>query len=291
MSTSVPRWLHEGLLASIVISVLLSGRAEAKIVVCLSLSAQRVVVGDPLTATVSLSNIGEKTVRVREGVYHVGTHLMVTRKGGETLPYQGPVPQQHPGWLELAGGQKLIYEFDVTSLFRPWVPGVYVVRAYNGEGPNDPNAILSEPVEFEVTEGEVLYSNRITMPYEVRTLKQRGATMEETIGKTVITHELKLIQGETGLRAVYYTVIRDYPENEFWQLLGDVQPRTLPVFMVGRGGAAHILWQTSDTEYAYWASGYGIQTITPETPQFGYVRYPPELYTDAASGEIRLRPP
>jgi len=278
-------------------SIILTATAHAELTLSLSLSAHEVVIGDPLTATVTLSNREDKVQMAYEGPYPFGTQLIVTTESGEPVSYEGERASGHPRQVALRPGEELAYTFEVTDLFHLSTPGIYVVRAYQAcLGPRDPNTIFSQPVEFCLTEGTEVFSERATWhKKEPRPMGFRPAPDAELVYEfeMTVTHEVKVLQGESHLTAVYRWVGLDEPREGYQVLLDNVSPKTVPVLMVDEYGMAHILVCTSPEKYRYWVyrpderprKKNGME-ITPDKRG---LRFPPEL-CKGTRGKVFLRP-
>ncbi len=276
--------------------LLLPVAAQADLVLSLSLSAQEVVIGDPLTATVTLVNQGDKAKSALHASYPAGVHLTVRGPDGEPLRYHGIRAEMPRTGFTLAPGEERVYELEVTKLFRLSVPGVYVVRASHGMS-SDRDAVFSDPLEVTVTEGTIVFSERVVWhKRQPRPMGFRPAPDAELVYEfeATVTHEVKVLEGETGLTGVYHMALQahsEHPPQEHWVLLGKVQPKWDPILMLDQYGAAHILLQTSEDEYGYWA--YRVDG-TPEakvmiTRDRPGLLFPPELCKDTL-GKVFLRP-
>lgn len=269
--------------------------AENMLELSLSLSAQEAVIGDPLTATVTLSNEADNAQPiVEQGPYPCGTHLIVTREAGEPLRYEGVIAQYCPMYVELRSGEERVHEFEVTTLFHLSMPSVYVVRAYHGISQKDTGTIFSQPVQFRLTEGTMVFSERAVWRKKAMTPMGFRIGPDSYTSEMRGTHEVKVLQSETGLTAVYRWIDPDKPDERYQVLLDNVKAKTVPVLMVDEYGMAHILVCTSPDKYRYWVyrpdqrlrKKNGME-ITPEKRA---LRFPPELCKDTR-GKVFLRRP
>ncbi len=112
--------------------------------------------------------------------------------------------------------------------------------------------------------------------------------------EATVTHEVKVLEGETGLRGVYHLALQAHPEHpaqERWVLLGKVEPKSEPVLLLDGYGGAHILLRTSEEQYGYWA--YRVDGTPEAKVKIPHDRtgilLPPELCKDTR-GKVFLRP-
>lgn len=272
--------------------------ADNQLVVQISLERRQVLLGDPIMVAARLTNTSRNRVYILEDQYPSGLQLVVRRPDGQEVGYKGEWIESVCTLRPLEPGETITRTFDLMSIFDINAPGKYMVMAYHGTSSRDRNAVFSDPLEVTVTEGAIVFSERIVWhKKEPRPMGFRPAPGAELIYEfeATVTHEVKVLQGETGLRGVYHVALQAHPEHpaqEHWVLLGKVQPKSGPVLMLDEYGWAHILLRTSEEEYGYWA--YRLDG-TPDaklkfTRDRSGILLPPQLCKDTR-GKVFLRRP
>lgn len=214
--------------------------AEAWLTLNLSLASANVLLGDPVFATVVEANEGETACTILTSPYPAGTHIVVKGPAGRPLFYQGRQIEAPFGVTTLLAGESRKRVYPLSELYAFNAPGTYVLQAYNGMSDTDPKAVRSNEVRLEVVEDELVYAEKLS----------------RTIGKDTYTHEVRVSQSSHGVVVAYRVTPPAGEASQEQVLMGSLYPGSRPVLALDRDGECHILIQTGDLSFKYWAFVY-----------------------------------